>query len=155
MVAGDSLGVTFVRMARDVLARHPALRHQWQLAADGTGTLTIPPSAGGFDITVAIERDSLVVYASGCHEHFDPWMDASADTLASKALDLIRDLLSPDMRVREISAGDRPYRWVIERRIAGGWKTESSAYAIPWNFLAPRTERVYQNDQLPSRHVNF
>jgi len=86
----------------------------------------------------------------GFHAHFE----GTPDETVQQALGLTRDLLSADMRIREQLASGRGYRWTLDRRDTSGWTRESTTGAFFWNYFGRRTERVYQNTQLPGRLVN-
>ena len=64
---------------------------------------------------------------------------------------MARDLLSSDMRIREQRAGRHGYRWHAERLEGGKWVVESTTGLLFWNYLGWRSERIYQNTQLPGR----
>jgi hypothetical protein len=150
----ESIGAAFVRQAEAVLTHYPELRCVWDRHADGSGSLTFPPAdETGFEISAFFDEHSVIVYAgTGAHEHFDsPNPGQTGADLAAEALGYVRDLLSPAARVRELSAAGKPYRWIVEVRTAAGWKPEAETGHLFWNYLGPRTERVYQNRVLPAR----
>lgn len=131
-----------------LLAGHPDLRHEWQ----PNGDLVFPAvSEQGFEVTLQPDGHGVIVFTGvGFHEHVvgDP-RDA-----VQQALGLARDLLSPDMRIREQQAGGRGYRWTLDRRDASGWTRESTTGSLFWNYFGRRSERVYQNAQLTGRLVD-
>ena len=63
----------------------------------------------------------------------------------------IRDMMSPAMRIREVSANGSPYHWYLENAINGSWQSESECSLIFWNWFGKRTERYYINTLLPAR----
>ncbi len=135
----------FRARASAILSTHPEVHHAWRQ----DGTLVFPASSpAGFEVTLQPEDGEVSVFTScGFHEHFEGEpLQAATDALA-----LTRDLLSPDMRVRELRAGGGAYRWVLERRTSGGWTAEASTGLFFWNWFGRRSERVYQNTQLPGR----
>jgi hypothetical protein len=102
------------RQAAPILAEHPALTARWEDAS-----CLLFPAAGphGFEVRVAAGAHDVVVGCGpGGHEHFEG--DPAQAVLG--ALGLARDLLSPDMRVRELLAGGRPCRRCMERLTADG-----------------------------------
>jgi hypothetical protein len=131
--------------ANRVLESHVGLPHTWQ--EDGELRFAAS-SAGGFEVVLQPDSAGIIVFTSiGFHEHCEgPVAQAVQD-----ALGLTRDLLSPDMRIREQLAGARPYRWHLERRHAAGWAIESTSGSLFWNYFAHRSERIYQNHHLPGR----
>jgi hypothetical protein len=72
-------------------------------------------------------------------------------TAVTEAFGLLRDVLSPGMRLRELRAGRMPYRWYLEAAVEGTWHTEQMMGLLLWNFFGRRSERIYQNDHLPAR----
>lgn len=71
--------------------------------------------------------------------------------MVEDALGLVRDLLSPDMRVRELRAGRSAYRWFIEAFDGRTWKVEHMTGLLFWNYFGRRSEHIYQNAVLPGR----
>jgi hypothetical protein len=142
---------SFVRQAKEALSQHPQIRHEWSIDEDeGRCTLEIPEEYdGGFPITVEVSSAEIMVIAGGAHRHL--WRAGSPDELAAHALGLVRDLLSPGMRIRERLAAGRPYRWEIEIHTRGRWATMERVGLIFWNYFGKRTERTYQNRTLPAR----
>ena len=57
--------------------------------------------------------EELMLLTHGVHVHFDDHYDSElydTEELVEQALGMTRDLLSPDMRIRELRAGNKPYR---------------------------------------------
>lgn len=147
MSEGQSAGEEFRRDVLRVLQNHPGLSHEWR--ADDC--LAFPRSnPNGFEIEVVLEDGMVVVNALGAHEHFQARESSPAEA-AEAALGYVRDLLSPGMRIREKRAGRMPYRWTVEILGSDGWARESVTGVLLFNYFGRRSERVYQNDQLPSR----
>ena len=141
----------FVETAKEVLSRYPALKHEWSTEAEnGCCTLEFPRSdENEFDITVRITSQEIIVYAEGAHQHFEAKDDDKG--AVEDSLGLVRDLLSLDMRIRELRAGDSPYRWHIEAFRGGTWYVEHTTGLLFWNFFGRKTERLLQNNALPRR----
>jgi hypothetical protein len=55
------------------------------------------------------------------------------------------------MRIRELHAGDKPYRWIKEYSAVVGWRREQETGFLEWNHLGRRSERVNQNHALAGR----
>ena len=130
-----------------ILADYPDIPREWHEAV-----LTFPAAApDGFEVALRPCGDGVIVScAAGYHEHVNGPPAAAVE----EALGLARDLLSSDMRLRELRAGGRAYRWVVERRAADGWIPESEAGLLFWRYFARRDERIYQNRQLPGRFAS-
>jgi hypothetical protein len=107
------IAATLREEAASALARHPDLRHEW--SDDGTVvTLRFPPAnADGFDVMIQAGEGDLCVFMGANHHHFDidPRNPKESVTVA---LGLVRDLLTPNMRLRERRVAGRPYRWLLE-----------------------------------------
>jgi hypothetical protein len=67
------------------------------------------------------------------------------------ALGPAHDLLSPAMRIRELRAGNKPYRRVMACYDGAGWPGEQETGFLDRNHLGRAYERVYQNRALPGR----
>lgn len=128
-----------------ILVNNPALGHSWQT----NGELVFPPKGpDGFEVRLKPDSHGVIVLTDvGFHEHFE----GSPEQAVESALGLVRDLLSPDMRVREQRANGSGYRWILERRDGQDWKSESRTGLLLWNYLGRRGERIYQNRHLPGR----
>lgn len=149
----DSLGASFVRQARRVLEHSPEVVHTWKMDDERSGTLIFPPSGDGFEVGVDFNDDTLIVFgANGAHRHFDDFVPGNPDSIdqqAAAALGFAGSLLSPDMRVRELRAGGKGYRWYLERKTADGWISEGFSSLLFFNYFGARSEHVFQNHQLP------
>jgi hypothetical protein len=140
-----------LRQARDILARHPDLAHRWN-EHGSNHELTFPAlDPTGFDVIVSIEENGTTLFARGAHRHVQPIEGQDVESLASETLGLVRDLLSPDMRIREFCASGSAYRWQMEACTADGWKAVEVTALIFWNYFGRRLEKIYQNHILPGR----
>jgi hypothetical protein len=144
----ESLRQEFRRLVEEIVGRHPTLPHE--LSADGSHLRFPRQETSGFDIEVEVDEHGILVQALGAHEHFQAGASPTGE-LCARALGLVRDLLSPDMRIRESRAGDKPVRWTVEARAGGEWRSEGQTGLLFFNYFATRTERIYQNRQLPGR----
>ena len=106
---------SFVRQAREVLSHYPQIKHELSIDYDEDHCiLDIPEeSDGGFPVTVEVDPDEL----------------------AAQALGLVRDLLSPAMRIRERLAGGEAYKWAFESYLDGKWVTEEWVGFFFWNYF--------------------
>ncbi len=144
------LPTQFEERAREILSAYPYLRHTWKTER-GNRVLVFPPVADeGFEVWVEVSADVLIVGAGEAHHHFE--YDKLHRTAAiDAALGLVRDLLSPAMRLREVVVGAVPIRTLIEAAFRDGWKVEEETGRLLFNYLGRRTERIRQNRSLPPR----
>lgn len=140
-----------MREARTLLSHFPQIRHDWSIDADEDHCiLDIPSDAeGGFPVTVEVYPDEIIIRAGGAHRTLS--RDDAKDDLVEESLGLVRDLLSPGMRIREYLASGTPYRWAFEVFQDGRWMTEESVGLFFYNYFGTRTERTFQNRILPAR----
>src|SRR5689334_1327969 len=102
-----NLPESFRHYGTTVLARNPEIAHEWCIEPDGCG-LSIPAlSPDGFDIQFEAEQGAVTLYWGSWHTRFEP--TAGVDRLIEDLFGLLRDMLSPEMRVRELYAGPHPY----------------------------------------------
>lgn len=95
-----------------------------------------------------------MLFTRGVHVHFDEHYDPEfydTEELVDEALGMARDLLSPDMRIRELRAGNKPYRWFMEHSDGTRWHAVHVTGLLFWNYLGRRSEHIYQNHTLPGR----
>lgn len=141
-----SLPESFRRYGTTVFARHPEIAHEWSIEPDRCD-LSIPAqSPNGFDIRFEIDRNAVTLYWGNWHASFE-----STDTLVEELFGLLRDMLSPDMRVRELCAGASPFRGFLETYNGVRWSTEHEMGLIFWNYFGRRSVRTYSNSILPGR----
>jgi hypothetical protein len=133
--------------ASQVLEAFPDLTCTWH-----DGALRIAASGGdGFEVELQPDSAGIIAFTGvGFHEH----CESPASEAVQNALGMARDFLSPDMRIRELLSAARAYRWHLERRVEGGWATESQSGLLLWNYFGRRSERVYQNRHLPGRLIH-
>ena len=146
----EQIAAVLRQEASSALAGHPDLRHEW--SDEGTVvTLRFPPAdAHGFEVAVQAREGCLYVLMGRTHQPFD--VDVRSPRVAVlAALGLIRDLLSPNMRLRELRSGGRPYRWFVESQDGTAWRLEAETGLLFFNYFGARSEHVFQNRQLPSR----
>jgi hypothetical protein len=144
-----NLPQSFRRYGTTVFARTPEIVHQWSTESDGCG-LSIPArSPNGFDIRCEIDRNAVTLYWGNWHTRFEPI--AGIDKLIEDLFGLLRDMLSPDMRVRELCASSSPYRGFLESYDGTLWSTEHVMGLIFWNYFGKRSVRTYSNSILPGR----
>jgi hypothetical protein len=138
------------RQGRAFLASHPELTHRWEEIPAGLRLAVPAETVDGFEVVVEAYGGAVLVAGVGFHVHFD-WERTAAEKVRA-ALGLARDLLSPTMRVRELSAAGRPYRWELQRLDGREWRTqERTIGSIFRKYFGPRSERIYQNTTLPAR----
>ena len=142
---------SFVRQAKEALSAYPHLTHEWSIDDDQDHCiLDIPEECeDGFPITTEVHPKEITVIAGPAHMHFD--LEGDVDELAAQVLGLVRDLLSPAMRIHEFLAGGKAYKWTVEADQNGKWIAEQSLGLIIFRWFGYRTERICQNRILPAR----
>lgn len=142
----------FVEQAKEFLSTYQQIKHEWSIDADEDHCiLDIPEeSKNGFPITVEVDPNQIIVCASGAHQNFE-FTSKKPDDLVAEVLGLVRDLLSPGMRIRERLSNGEPYKWAFEVYHNEQWLTEEFVGLLFWNYFGKRTEKIYQNEILPAR----
>ena len=142
----------FVQQAEAVLAAYPHLHREWRRRT-GEVKLVFPPAGPeGFEVWALASDSELIVGGERAHHHFE-YDDGPQEDVVAAALGLVRDLLSPAMRVREYLAGASAYRWALEAEVNGEWHSEEESGDVFYNWFAPRSERVRQNHHLAPRAI--
>ncbi|NJK93404.1 MAG: hypothetical protein HC904_17265, partial [Blastochloris sp.] len=116
----------FIGYAKNVMEKYPQIRHAWSIDADGDHCILDIPSSDpeGFPITVEVYPDEITVFGQGTHAHFV--LFGNHDSLIESVMGLVRDLLSPSMRIREHLSAGKPYRWDTESLVEGEWKRKDT-----------------------------
>jgi hypothetical protein len=136
----DELRVQTERFAAD----SPALAFRWR-----GNDLVFPKAAqDGFDVIVRPHSEGLLVLTD---VEIRDEIENDPPEAAREALDLVRQMLSPDMRIRERSAGGQGYGWTLESLHEGRWMPVVQIGVLFWNYFARRSERIYQNRVLPGQ----
>jgi len=141
----------FVKTIKEILATYPEVKHTWSIDDDEDHCiLDIPKQKNdGFDITVEVFPKEIIIIAAGAHIHFD--LKESYEKLVQSSFGLVRDLLSPNMRIREMLSANRPYKWYIETLHSTKWTVEESNGLFFWNYFGKKSEKIYQNLILKGR----
>lgn len=138
-----------LRQAPAILASEPLLRHEWRQEPT-RAVLRFPATAPqGFDVSLVATDKDIELEAGGFHSSFDDNPDP--EDFIRHALGLVRDLLGPGMRLRELVAGETPYRWFLESRRGDSWVVEEETGLLFWPYWSPRSERIFVNHTLPAR----
>jgi hypothetical protein len=103
-----NLSESFRQHGAAVLARNSEIVHEWHMESDSCSLFIPAHSPNGFEARFEIERGAVTLYWGNWHTRFEP--TAGVDKLIEDLFGLLRDMLSPDMRVRELYAGPNPYR---------------------------------------------
>ncbi|HEX4342713.1 MAG TPA: hypothetical protein VH255_04945 [Verrucomicrobiae bacterium] len=142
----------FIQIAKSVVSKFPDLKHSWEISTDKTScSLNFPKQNDvGFDVLVKVLPDGITVLGEGVHQHFDS-DESSNESEITEALALVRDLLSPHMRIREFRAGKSAYRWNMETFRDNEWHRECTTTLLFWNYFGRRSEVIFQNKTLPGR----
>ena len=137
--------------AKEVLCDHPHISHTWSIDDDEDHCiLDIPKkSDAGFDITVEVFPDQIVISADGPHYHLNNYQ--SVDETVMAALGLVRDMLSNGMRVIEYTRNGKPFKWELQSFQNGRWVNEETTGMLSFNFWGKKGSRIFQNDVLPNR----
>ena len=139
----------FRQYGSSVLASTPEIAHQWTEKSD-ICELSIPASlSNGFDIHAWVSTDTVTLGWGRWHTPFE--LDTEIEALLENLFGLLRDMLSPDMRVRELWAWPFPYRGFLESFDGTRWSVEQETELILWNYLGKRSVRIYSNSVLPGR----
>ena len=130
---------------------HPEVLHSWSIDDDEDHAILEIQGKGdaGFDITAHIDSGEITLWSEGWHEHYT-CTEPKADFVA-QLLGLIRDMLSPSMRIRETLSNGVPYKWSLENFEDGTWVVENTCGLFFWNWFGEKAEKFYRNEVLPSR----
>ena len=142
---------TFVEETKEILSKYPEIQHIWSIDSDYEGCFLDIPKQGenGFDITIEIHDDEITLLLEGGHIHFEE--TNGVENTVQELLSLLRDLLSPTMRVVEYLSNKQSYKWQIESFRNGKWECENMTSLLFHNFFGKKTQKIYQNNILPSR----
>src|SRR5437867_3326132 len=71
--SASNLCQEFIQAAKTALSSHPEIKHSWSIAANEAACSVFIPKMNedGFDVTIEVSMDGIVVFGEGAHEHFD------------------------------------------------------------------------------------
>ena len=149
-----SLPETFQRFGTSVLARFPEVEHRWRSEADHCELFLPGSRPDGFDIRClvfaeGVSEDAVTLHWGDWHTPLGP--SEETDAFVGHLFGLLRDMLSPDMRIRELCAGGRAYRGLLEAFDGTRWQPEQTMGFLFWNYLGRRSVKTYTNAILPGR----
>lgn len=148
-----SLPSIFRSVVARIVEHSPGDSGDWRIEErDGTCELTIPKLADdGFEITVVADDQEVTVFSEYlAHQHFTS--DGNHEEVSQQAMGLVRDLLSPAMRLRVVEIGGKPSRADFEVSADGFWHRESTTGLLLPSFFRKKIERFYTNRRLPVRN---
>jgi hypothetical protein len=112
----------------------------------------------GFDITIEEDNKELILFTeTAYHEHFEYDMFENKEEAFDYVFGLTRDLLSNNMRIREIQKNNMPTKVYLEYNKNNIWEEESSIGILSWttfNPFAKKKEIIYVNNILPGRELD-
>ncbi len=133
-------------------ADYPEIGHDWSVSRENCGLFVPASSESGFDIGFVVEPTVVTVNWGNWHSHYD--LDeyrGGAEAFIADLYGLLRDMLSPDMRVRELRARSTPYRGFLESFDGTRWSVEQENGLLFWNYFGRRSVVTYSNSVLPGR----
>jgi hypothetical protein len=132
------------------LAKAQNVKYEWR--NDNTEIVLKKKNDEGFDIIIGHHKDYLYLDTDrGYHGHFEAFENFSE--MLIHVMGLARDLLSKNMRIKEISTNSKPRKWVLEHCKNGVWKKEALSGLLVWNYFGKTNVRYYSNDILPVREL--
>jgi hypothetical protein len=122
---------------KEKLEKYPQVKY----AVEGNLIKIFPVNEYGFNVVLEEQNFEYTVFFEGWHEHF---------TSEQEALNCVAFGLSDCCRIKEISRGGKPHRWVVEHFNNGVWETDSETGLIVFGFWKKKTEKILQNNIIKS-----
>lgn len=140
----------FFTYISSLLSDHPAIEYEWK--KNNREIVFKKKTDSGFDITVSYEKQYITLETDrGYHDHFEAF--EKFDEIIKYVMGIVRDLLSRDMRIKEILSNGKPRKWQLQSKQNGEWVTEASSGLIFWNYFRKRTEKNFSNNTLEPREL--
>ena len=139
-------------VVNEIARQTPAASGDWRTRqSENEFELIIPKlSDEGFDIQIIADPNEVTVFSEHvAHQHFTS--DGNHAQVCRDAMGLVRDLLSPRMRLRVIEMSGKPVRAYLEIFRNGNWQSETTTTLLHFPFFKKQTEKVYLNRRLPVR----
>ena len=131
------------------LEAYPSLKYQWK---DDNYVIGIEGDKEGFGLEIHLDEKEITLYTDyGIHQHLIPDENEPISEFVASTVGLIRDLLSPDMRIKEYQSNGKGYRWDLEGNYGGKWEREDTTSLIFFNYFGTRSFTYFTNNLLPGR----
>ena len=109
----------FFEYISDRLEMTPDLDYEWR--NNNSEIVFKKKNDEGFNVVIGHHKDYLCLATDkGYHDHFEALKDFSAALV--DVMGLARDLMTKNMRIKEISTSGKPRKWVLEQYKNGVWK---------------------------------
>ena len=142
----------FKLYAEDILKEYPELKYHWEIDTDMV-ELSFPKSNDdGFDICMQVSNNRIVISTDKLVDYLHNFKDDYKEVFENY-LGVVRDLLSPNMRIKEFLSNNSSYKWQIQYLENGEWITENNAALIFWNYFGKRSYKYYTNYHLEPRET--
>ena len=128
--------MSLINEIKDKLEKYPSLNYS---ESENRLTIHTPNKETGFDISLYIDIGEYTAYTvafGNWHGQFDSEEEAG---------EFVAFGLSSDCRMRELTRGNSPYKWVIESFQNGKWVMEQETGLLFIPFWKKKTEKIYQN----------
>jgi len=144
---------------KNYLDKHPEIKDIFsEVNKTFTEITFLKKDKDGFDITVQEEDEELILFTeTAYHDHFTYNMFDNKEEVFDYVFGLVRDLLSNNMRIREIQKNHMPIKVYLEYSKNGEWEEESSIgilSLVSFNPFAQKKEIIYTNNILPKRNLD-
>ena len=147
-----SLVEQFLACAKPIVDDPATPPHSLRVAEDQLeAELTFPvQSSDGFEVRITVNKLGVRVHSgelvhAGIEHSKDPRGAVEA------AFGMARDLLSPQMRLRERYVGERIIWAAVERFDGTVWRRSYDSGRLLFNYFGRRRESIFVNRQLPGR----
>jgi hypothetical protein len=130
--------MSLISEIKDKLKKHPSLSYS---ESENSITIHTPIKKTGFDISLYIdtgEYTAFTVAFGNWHGQFDTEEEAG---------EFVAFGLSSECRMRELTRGNSPYKWVIESLQNGKWVLEQETGLLFFPFWKKKAEKIYQNSK--------
>ncbi|MGE0267085.1 MAG: hypothetical protein AB7S78_01335 [Candidatus Omnitrophota bacterium] len=136
---------TFIAFLKKTLSKHPDITHTWSIDEDEDHCILeiFKQTETGFDIIVEVFPNKIHVNVES--SFFDFTNFKSVEDMVQTAWNLIRDLLSPAMRLVEFLSDGKPYKWKVEFYNNGKWKSKSCSSLLFFKYFGKKTKTILQN----------
>jgi hypothetical protein len=112
----------FIHNISEFLEKIPKIQHEWR--NNNTEIIFKKKNDNGFDAAAGHYKNILYIYTDrGFHNHFEAYDDFSS--ILVQVMDLLRDPVSNNMRIREISSNHKARKRILEHYMNNAWKKES------------------------------
>ena len=114
------------------LKKYPSIAY----SVEGSKITVRPAEDQSFPVSLSVDGDEYTICFGDWHDHFET---------EEEALEFFAFGLSDSCRLKVISRGGHPYKWIVENLTDGTWRVLYETGLLFFRFWCKKEETIFQN----------